>query len=505
MGFEAEPIIINTDHLSVATPTNELWENRSAAYSMYDAPEIPKCSIMVQGYNRLHKTRYCVECILKYTQDVDYELILVDNGSDDGTYEFFQSVPYEKKQIIRVTKNIGAGYPLHHVKRIFRGKYFVSISNDIYVTKNWLSNLLKCYESDTKIGYAMPVSSNVSNFQQVDFDYKNFDEMQKKAAVFNISNPLKWEERIRLISMICVWSRQVIDIVGWFDGAFVHDFGEDDMAARLRRAGYKMMLCRDTWICHDHDFRNMEDKDPATFAASLESGRATYREKYHGIDAWEDINNFEMTLLSPLDTIRLPGTALRSLVVDGRCGTPVLEIRNRLKRRGAAQIDSFAFTTQAKYYPDLQTVAHQVDCDRIDFIQSHYSNGSFHVVALCEPVNTYPTPITLLQRLYDFLAPGGLLLFKLRNTDDFNALLRAANMGGSSDGDLPSILPPAEVQACLKLFGGKGISITSEQFDLSSEDRNTLLNMLRTIKPAATQNDLNMLVTQNFVFQVTKG
>jgi GT2 family glycosyltransferase len=498
-------IVLNTDNMHAAATDGSLWGNRLSSYTQYGAPDTPLCSIAVCGYNRLQKTRYCIESILKYTSDVDYELILVDNGSNDETLEYFKSVAYEKKRIIRVTKNIGFTFAFRYLGTIFSGKYFVLVNNDVYVTKNWLSNLLRCYESDPRIGFAEPVSSNVSNLQQVDIDFRDFDEMQEKAAEYNVSDPLKWEERMRLISLIMIFPRAVVDTVGLFDPAFVHDFAEDDLAIRLRRNGYKLVLCKDTWVCHDHDFRNIEDKDPDAFQASIGSGRAIYREKYHGIDAWDDINNFEHTLLSPLDFVSFPVTGISALSVDVRCGTPVLEIRNRLRIRGRTDIESRAFTTQAKYFLDLQTTGADVNCDRIDFIQSHYADGAFDIVALGEPVNTYPAPITLLQQLYNFLKSSGLLLFKLRNTDDYRSFLRASGLSRVQDDDIPGVITPEDVAQCLELFGGQNIIISCKYDDLDEIDMQQLYELIRSINAGATQKDMERLFTRDYIFCVTKG
>ncbi|ACL22188.1 glycosyl transferase family 2 [Desulfitobacterium hafniense DCB-2] len=501
--YYKEPIVINTDALIPPSPSDDMWKNRKRAYYMYDAPDVPTCSIVVTGYNRLHKTKYCVECILKYTRDVDYELILVDNGSDDGTLDFFQSVPYENKTIIRMTQNKGATLPFKYYINILKGKYIVNISNDIYVTQNWLSNLLKCYQSDPKIGFVEPVSSNVSNLQEVDLGFSDFDDMQKKAAAFNQSDPAKWEERLRLISVINVFLRDVLDNVGINDAAYFYDFIEDDLCARIRRMGYKLVLCRDTWICHDHDFRNLEDKDPVAFQASLEHGRAVYRKKYYGIDPWDDINNFELTLLAQLDTAKIP-RAVKALTVDVRCGAPALEIRNRLKRRGITDVASYAFTTAAKYYLDLQTVCSEVQCDRIDFIQQHYANGTFDLVVLGEPVNTYPLPVRLLQNLYDFLKPGGLLLFKVRNTDDYRAFLRSIGMEVASDPDLPASTPLNEVLACLKLFGAVDCTVAGELESISVADQEFLMNKLKAANPNADQATLNRLCIKDYCIKVIR-
>ena len=416
MNFSPEPLILGTEHLDAPDPSKSLWENRAAAYRMYDVPGVPLCTIAVTAYNRLQKTKTCVECILKYT-DIDYELLLIDNGSNDGTTEYFKMVAHGRKKIVRITKNIGFCFAWKAAKECFSGKYLVIVSNDVYVTKNWLANLLKCYESDPRIGFVEPVSNNVSNLQQVDLPYTDFDDMQQKAAAYNISDPQKWEERLRCISLIGIYSRPVLDIVGLSDAAFLHDFTEDDLALRLRQGGYKLMLCRDTWVCHDHDFSKFSAEEKAELDKRLAYGSAVFREKHRGFDAWNDALNFELGLLAPLDTHPFGTNPLKILVVDGRGGTPVLEIRNRLRRRGLLHTDSFAYTTQPKHYAPLQAVAKNVQCDRIEFLDSYYDEASFDIAALCEPENSYPESGKALDKLRRVLKPGGLLLYKTRSDE----------------------------------------------------------------------------------------
>ena len=499
-------IIINSDEIPLPEVTNNLWENRLSSYKRYDMSGIPKCSVIILANNRIMKTKYCVECVLKYTHGIDYELILIDSGSNDGTLDFFQSVEHNNKIIIKITKNISFFYAMSVAKDIYKGQYFVLVPNDVYVTQNWLTNLLACYESDSRIGFAVPVCSNVSNLQQVDLSFQNFDQMQRMAAEYNNrSNPQKWEERMRLMSVVTILSRPVIDIVGIFDAAYVHDFSEDDLAARLRRSGYKLILCKDTWVCHDHDYRNLEDKDPSVFHASIETGRNFFREKHNGIDAWDDINNYEAKLLAPIDNIELKNNdGLNVLTVEPRCGTPILEIRNRLSRRGFQKPTIYAFTTKAKYYSDLHYAADYVNCDRIDFIQSSYFSIKFDIIACCEPINHFPTPYKLLQRLYDHLKPEGLLLLKLRNIDGYNTFLRTSGLGGVYEPDMPTELTVNDLFERLKLLGGQDITASTEPYNINEADVKTLVKLLEKIKPEADTYDITRFITKDYIFKVMK-
>jgi SAM-dependent methyltransferase len=249
----------------------------------------------------------------------------------------------------------------------------------------------------------------------------------------------------------------------------------------------------------------MEDKDPAIYQKSLASGREIYREKHCGLDAWDDIKNFEYTLLSPIDAASFPGGTLRSLCVDVRCGTPVLEIRNRLRKRGLTDIKSFAFTTLAKYYLDLLTAGAEAECDRAEFIQSKYADNTFNIIALGEPLNNYNEPVTLLQRLYNFTKPGGLLLFKLRNTDDYRSLLRAAGLSGQSDPDIPACIPINDIAEILRLFGGKNIAISAEPHSLSQDDKARLTDILKRFDSLIAEEKRPRLGVKDYIFNVTKG
>jgi SAM-dependent methyltransferase len=308
---------------------------------------------------------------------------------------------------------------------------------------------------------------------------------------------------MKLISLIIVFRREVIDTVGMFDPAFIHDFGEDDFCMRLRRAGYKSILCGDTWVCHDHDFRNSEGKDPAEYQKSLDSGRQIFYAKYHEIDAWDDMNNFEQELLSPLDEVAI-NTNPVTLCVDVRCGTPVLEIRNRLRKRKVTDTLSYAFTTQAKYMFDLQSVALEVQCDKLNSLHEYYAAGTFDVIAVGEPINTYDKPILALQTLFGLLKAGGVLLFKVRNTDDYNTFLRTAGLGGVYDEDMPICFPIDGVRDYVERLGSADIKMSNEFHHLNKEGRNALSALLRCVNPIINDDDYKRLVTVNYCFSAVK-
>lgn len=426
-------IVKNTDKKNAPGPGSDIFLARnSVARAMFDE-DAPRVSIFVGAYNRLDKTKVCIECILKYTDDIDYELILVDNGSTDGTFDYFRTIEYPKKKLIKITKNIGAHYSAIVAREHARGGYFVGIPNDVYVTKNWLSNMLKCAMSDHRIGMVNPLTSNSSNLQNANITFENFDEMQRKAAEHNVSDPKKWHERIRLVTLGTLYKRECLDMIGKTDYGFFHDFVDDDMTFRVRRAGYKAVLCKDVFVHHDHAM--LEGRDSQEFAESIEKGRANFREKYFGVDAWDDVNNYEITMMSMIN----PGEkreciAPQILGMDVLCGTPILELKNRLRMAGIYDAQLSAFSSEAKYYIDLQTICNgKVYVDRPEYLSEHFDGDEFDYVIAGRPINTYREPYRLLKDMFSLLKRDGHLFVKLSNTYDIRAYFAA--MGNKIAGD----------------------------------------------------------------------
>ncbi|MRS03236.1 glycosyltransferase family 2 protein, partial [bacterium] len=399
-------IVENTDNVEAPKPGKGLFESRKNRIDASLGSNKDLVSIVMQSFNRLDKTKKCIESILKYTTDINYELILIDNGSTDGTLEYFKSIKHPQKTIVHVTKNIGSYVPSIYK---LKGKYVANVCNDTYVTKNWLSNLLACLKSDESIGLAVPVISNGSNNQGADISFNSLEEMQEKAALHNVSNPCLWHERIRLVIQLALYKREMFDLVGLADYGFFHDFADDDLSFRIRRAGYKLMLCKDTFVHHDHIRQSMTNDEVAAFNNSIESGRKDFQDKYYGIDAWSDVNNYEpalITLLNPKEYD--PKESVDVLGVDVYCGTPILEVKNKLKENSVFSTNLSAFTTHAKYWIDLKSIgSRNVVVDKIENFNSCFNEEKFDIVILGKPINSYENPMDLLENLVKRLKSNG--------------------------------------------------------------------------------------------------
>jgi GT2 family glycosyltransferase len=446
----SDVVVYDTDNYPPRKEAGTLCEARANIVAVSRDPAAPLVSIIVPAYNRIEKTKLCIESVQKYTKGIDYELILFDHGSTDGTFSYLLSVEHPRKKIIKFTRNTTK---LLCEALNLTCSYIVVLNNDVVVTKDWLSNLLACAQSDRRIGIIVPASSNVSNFQEIDLQFDDIDDMQRKAAAYNASNPRKWHERLRLVTPLYFMRKECFDLVGLGDYA-IGQFMDDDLTFNIRRAGYKAVLCRDTFVHHNHDFRNAEDKDPKEFASSLQKGREHFKEKHYGIDAWDDVNNYEPDMVSMVN----PPASKESVEVlgtDVRCGTPILEIKNRLRDHDVFSTRLSALCEDPKYYLDLKTICDgDVFCGRADDLPRYFDKKRFDYVVLGEPLNTYAQPLALLRQLLSLLKSKGQLLLRVRNTFDVCTMVNALGNRNNFYDTCPAHMTVELIQRAAYPLGG---------------------------------------------------
>lgn len=416
---DSEVVFINSDDRNVVQygEADNLYKIRSAMRDLRLTETDPLVSVFFIAYNNLENlTKPAMEALLRYTSDIDFELVLLDNGSTDGTLEYFKSIPWQRKKIFHVSKNIGAFYGQIQVKQYCRGKYVVVMPNDIIVTKNWLKNMLLCIESDERIGMVVPMSDNVSNFESVDLNYEDIEDMQIKAEQFNVSAPGKWEERLRLVPTIMLVRYELWTMyIG--DDAFIYNFSDDDLSMQYRRAGYKLIVCGDVFVHHGGSV--VMGKNPQKYAMDIEKGRMIYQAKYYGLDAWEDFCNYEKEMFSILPIKPDINKIVNCLGVDVRCGTPLLELKNKLRAVGIKNSNRYAFSAEAKYWLDLKTICNnEVVFDRPDFFDDYFASVTFDYVLLGEYINSYSHPLDFLKKLCYKLEQEGILALKCKNPYD---------------------------------------------------------------------------------------
>ena len=211
-------------------------------------------TIFMATYNQLELTKLCLDSIFRNTTDVSYELYLIDNGSSDGTYEYFKND--NRIKLIRLEENAGLLLALHifYESDLDNGKFWLYMNNDIVVTPRWASNMLTCIISDPRIASVIPATNRSAQFACISapLDLYDINGIEGFGERYNVSNPNYWQDWLISYGFIVLLRPEVRRKFGYYEDCFYFPFyfADGDISLSQTLAGYKTVQARDTYVHH---------------------------------------------------------------------------------------------------------------------------------------------------------------------------------------------------------------------------------------------------------------
>jgi GT2 family glycosyltransferase len=211
-------------------------------------------SVVVPCFNQLEFTRLCVPSLFAHTKQ-SWELIVVDNGSTDGTPQYLTGIRDASPVRVEIVTNPqNRGFPAacnQGIERA-RGDYIVLLNNDTVVTDAWLEQLIALADSNPKIGLTGPMSNYASPPQLVDpVPYADLAGMHAFADQWRREHRGEWMTTGKLSGFCLLIKRKLLNAIGGLDERFgLGFFDDDDLGLRARRAGFELAVAHDLFIHH---------------------------------------------------------------------------------------------------------------------------------------------------------------------------------------------------------------------------------------------------------------
>lgn len=229
-----------------------------------------KLSIIIVNYNTYELTKQTIEAVIGQDTNFEYEIILVDNASIDGSIQnlqedFEELIVQEKLKVFRNGENLGFAKANNRGIAHAQGTYILLLNSDTEVGPNCLKKCVEQMEKDSNIGalgckvvlangtldhackrgYLTP---KASLYYFLGLDKKNPEKYGQYQALYLAEDEVGEVEC--LTGAFMLMPKAVLDKVGVLDEDFFM-YGEDiDLCYRIKEAGYKILYYPEVQTTH---------------------------------------------------------------------------------------------------------------------------------------------------------------------------------------------------------------------------------------------------------------
>jgi GT2 family glycosyltransferase len=213
-------------------------------------------------FNGLTFTRGCLDALYRHTPNrAAGEVIVVDNGSSDGTPEFLKEAAhhYPGLKVITQNKNLGFSRACNQGAEQAKGKYLVFLNNDTKVRAGWFEPLLAVLEGDPQVaaagGKLVFPDGRIQNAGVVTVqDPERNDPLAAKAAYCGSRADLPAANQARTyqaLTAACLMVRKsCFEGVGGFDEAYWNGYEDVDLCFKLQDKGWTLVYQPKSEIVH---------------------------------------------------------------------------------------------------------------------------------------------------------------------------------------------------------------------------------------------------------------
>jgi GT2 family glycosyltransferase len=266
---------------------------------MKEQEPVPKThvliSVVIVNWNGKHLLGECLDSLI--AQSVDgAEIILVDNGSQDGSAEYVRD-KYRDIRVVSLPENLGFAGGNNAGIRIASGKYIALLNNDTKVDSEWMSSLLKEAESAPRsvgmwackiLSYNDPaIIDNVGLLMYPDGLGRGKGRLEKDEGQYD-----QKAEAFFPSGCAGLYRREMLDEIGLFDEEFFAYADDVDLGLRARLAGWQCIYVPSARVLHKYSASSSAHSPFKAFL--VERNRIWVLLKYYPI---------EMILISPFGTL----------------------------------------------------------------------------------------------------------------------------------------------------------------------------------------------------------
>lgn len=222
-------------------------ENLRGMKNVFTEKGDPKVSIVIPTYNRKNDVLECLKsvCELSYP---NYEIIVVDNNSNDGTSEAIKKL-YPNVKLIKTDENLGVTGGRNLGGKNSSGEYILFLDHDTIIDKNALSELVSVLQKYPGVGACGPI---IYSYFDPDKIWSAGTSINTLTGMVYFSEKKSYDKimEVQVLPTAFLVRKEVIEKIGWFDDIYFAVYEDADLCFKIREIGYKVVCVPEAKVWH---------------------------------------------------------------------------------------------------------------------------------------------------------------------------------------------------------------------------------------------------------------
>jgi len=241
----SEPTVVTQVLPSEPTVVTQVPPSEPTVVTYYDL------SIIILCFNHLEYTKKCIGSVLENTDNINYNIIIVNNASTDETYDYLDSISLNNELITVVhnENNYGFSKGMNIGVKSSSSRYIILLNNDTIVSKNWDVELINVLKNNDDVYAVTPITNSSGNESRINIDHIN--EIDFFNQVTKIQSTLLPNFNASSLVLFCgAFRRSDFIDLGYLDESYLNGWEDDDLYEKIIGKQKRVVITTQSVVYH---------------------------------------------------------------------------------------------------------------------------------------------------------------------------------------------------------------------------------------------------------------
>jgi GT2 family glycosyltransferase len=252
-------------------------------------------SVLIVTWNSSKEIKACAESVIRNSDNLSVELIIIDNNSSDDTFKIINNLHYGNLHTYQNNENLGYTKAVNRAIRYSTGKNIFLLNPDTLLKENTIDTLNKFLNEALDYGACAPLMLNENGTLQ--YSLRNFPDYRKMFCEFSLLAYIfpktklfgSWRMKYydyskdsdinQPMAAALMIKRELLDKIETMDERFEMFFNDVDLCKRIIEAGKKIRLLTKVKVIHKYG--ESVYKDRVRMIKTWNKDCVKYFEKFH--------------------------------------------------------------------------------------------------------------------------------------------------------------------------------------------------------------------------------